>query len=122
MRFIYCSPSEIYGILKLQDLIKTFGFLEAFMRVIHRITKATSDAKELMELLDLYGELQKMNDWRLTNQHEYLDHAILIWDRYPDYASDDHAHCEFCFLKFPYETKMGYRTRDFNCRRSIKCR
>lgn len=83
------------------------------MRVIHRITKATSDAKELMELLDLYGELQKMNDWRLTNQHEYLDHAILIWDRYPDYASDDHAHCEFYFLKFPYETKMGYRTRDF---------
>lgn len=55
----------------------------------------------------------KMNDWRLTNQHKYLDHVCLLWDTYPDHLPEDHAHCEFCFLKFPHEAKMGYRTKDF---------
>lgn len=54
-----------------------------------------------------------MSDWRITNQHKYLDDVTLIWDKYPDHISSDHAHCEFCFLKFPYEAKMGYRTKDF---------
>lgn len=39
-------------------------------------------------------------DWRLTNQHEYLNGATLVrrvWRQTrPDW---DHDHCEFCFAK-----------------------
>lgn len=54
-----------------------------------------------------------MKDWRITNQHRYLDDAALVWDEYPKRGLSDHAHYEFCMLKFPDDTQAGYRTIDY---------
>jgi hypothetical protein len=57
------------------------------------------------------------NDWRITNQHDYLDKALL---RHIDYylwsENWDHDHCDFCWDKFslndPGAQKRGYCTVD----------
>lgn len=42
-----------------------------------------------------------MNDWRLTNQAEYLFGKELKYQRYRPQSKDwDHDHCEFCGVKF----------------------
>ena len=58
------------------------------------------------------------DDWRLTNQEEYLKGVTLRFEKYEKYREDwDHDHCEFCFAKF-METgndeiqKEGYTTSD----------
>ena len=54
-------------------------------------------------------------DWRLTNQMNYLHHAILQRASFDKDSTDDHQHCEFCFDKFGNETgllKTGYCTLD----------
>jgi hypothetical protein len=57
-------------------------------------------------------------DWRLTNQEQYLQEAVLVWQTYaPANPENDHDHCEFCYAKFMLggeaETlSEGYSTRD----------
>lgn len=55
------------------------------------------------------------NDWRLTNQLEYLFSKTLKKAVYAPSGSHDHAHCEFCFSKFgagEHLLKTGYCTMD----------
>jgi len=41
------------------------------------------------------------NDWRLTNQINYLKEVDLAWRHYrPSNSGNDHDHCEFCTAKF----------------------
>jgi hypothetical protein len=41
------------------------------------------------------------DDWRLTNQENYLTGVTLQWSRWTQRRPDwDHDHCEFCFAKF----------------------
>lgn len=41
------------------------------------------------------------DDWRLTNQQEYLQDAELVWKPYRRRSEAwDHDHCEFCWSKF----------------------
>lgn len=41
------------------------------------------------------------SDWRLTNQHRYLQGIALTRQAYvPADVGNDHEHCEFCFAKF----------------------
>ncbi len=53
-----------------------------------------------------------MEDWRITNQHQYLDGVTLVWDHYSTDDAWDHDHCELCWAKFPEDESAGYRTRD----------
>ena len=56
-----------------------------------------------------------MDDWRLTNQEEYLYSRILKKVRFSDISTDDHEHCSFCWAKFGKEEGMldeGYCTTD----------
>lgn len=53
-----------------------------------------------------------MSDWRITDQHRYLDNVSLVWATYPGGGTWEHDHCEFCMAKFPHEVKAGYRTTD----------
>lgn len=53
-----------------------------------------------------------MSDWRITNQHRYLDDVDLVWDKFQKHGLTDHVHCEFCMVKFPQEVEFGYRTID----------
>lgn len=59
-----------------------------------------------------------MNDWRLTNQKNYLQGENLVFKRYKKYRKDwDHDHCEFCMVKFMEENNSdaiqeGYTTTD----------
>ncbi|HKR63596.1 MAG TPA: hypothetical protein VJZ00_07680 [Thermoanaerobaculia bacterium] len=58
------------------------------------------------------------NDWRLTNQLNYLRGADLCWRTYREYQPGwDHDHCEFCNAKFdatndPATLHEGYTTTD----------
>lgn len=51
------------------------------------------------------------NDWRLTNQINYLKDVKL---KYKNYALmvTDHDHCEFCWTKFDEDNCYGYCTID----------
>lgn len=59
-----------------------------------------------------------MDDWRLTNQMQYLHRENLHWRPYaPANPWNDHDHCEFCFAKFMVSTENqtlgeGYATVD----------
>jgi len=57
-----------------------------------------------------------MNDWRLTNQENFLKNKLLIRRDYKDRASSaDHDHCEFCLEKFSEDNQninAGYCTED----------
>lgn len=55
------------------------------------------------------------NDWRLTNQKNYLFRAIFKKTVFRKTATRDHEHCEFCWDKFGEEEKLlhsGYCTLD----------
>lgn len=55
------------------------------------------------------------NDWRITNQMNFLYRAILKKTEFVRSEKRDHEHCEFCFGKFG-ESKdllhIGYCTLD----------
>jgi hypothetical protein len=57
-----------------------------------------------------------MDDWRLTNQENFLKGVSLTRKRYQKYREDwDHDHCEFCWTKFserPEDLHVGYVTLD----------
>ena len=59
-----------------------------------------------------------MDDWRITNQMQYLYRERLRLRSYaPENPVNDHDHCEFCFAKFMLgnENQMqdeGYATDD----------
>ena len=55
------------------------------------------------------------NDWRLTNQMNYLHRATLKKAVFMVSAPNDHEHCEFCMCKFGEREdwkKSGYCTLD----------
>ncbi len=55
------------------------------------------------------------NDWRLTNQRNYLYRAALKKADFKAVPHNDHEHCEFCFEKFGLEEgclKSGYCSLD----------
>ena len=56
-----------------------------------------------------------MNDWRLTEQAEFLGGATFERKRWNPREGDDHDHCEFCWAKFaephpaePDPVQIGY--------------
>jgi hypothetical protein len=52
-------------------------------------------------------------DWRLTNQMNYLYNARLKHKPYCPVSSEwDHDHCSFCFEKFKNPEQTGYCTLD----------
>ena len=56
-----------------------------------------------------------MDDWRLTNQIEYLYEKKIVRTRFFKTEGNEHEHCEFCFEKFGEEDNMlhaGYCTCD----------
>jgi hypothetical protein len=59
--------------------------------------------------------MRERNDWRLTNQRNYLQNAELSWSQYAAPSADwDHDHCAFCMQKFMPGTvdAEGYVTAD----------
>ena len=56
------------------------------------------------------------NDWRLTNQENYLKNKLLRPKYYKDRITNtDHDHCEFCMEKFGEglsELNFGYCSED----------
>ncbi|MBR1811353.1 MAG: hypothetical protein IJ766_06895 [Clostridia bacterium] len=55
------------------------------------------------------------DDWRLTNQMNYLFGAVLQKCVYKELGNSDHEHCEFCWAKFGVHEDMlhvGYCTLD----------
>lgn len=58
------------------------------------------------------------NDWRLTNQKDYLFGLTLTFKKF-DSTRTDHEHCEFCWQKImdddnPDVEKEAYTTVDEN--------
>jgi hypothetical protein len=61
--------------------------------------------------------MREPNDWRLTNQQNYLKNAELSFDQYVAPSAEwDHDHCVFCWDKFmqgqPDTLTEGYVTTD----------
>lgn len=57
-----------------------------------------------------------MDDWRLTNQKEYLHKKRLLKVNICDHPDIDHEHCCFCWDKFGHSDEMlhiGYCTEDY---------
>ena len=55
----------------------------------------------------------KQNDWRLTNQMNYLYGKTLVHENYKKFSDSwDHDHCEFCNDKIGEDTKLYYCTLD----------
>ena len=53
------------------------------------------------------------NDWRLTNQMNYLYKKKLIKGRYVPYREDwNHDHCAFCSERIDEDTMVVYSTED----------
>ena len=58
-----------------------------------------------------------MDDWRLTNQMDYLYKRKIIKTAFLNYPEKDHEHCSFCWSKFGRENDSindGYCTEDAN--------
>jgi len=56
-------------------------------------------------------------DWRLRGQAAWLHGVSLVRRQYRASASNDHDHCEFCWVKFmaadfPDVEREGYATTD----------
>lgn len=49
-------------------------------------------------------------DWRLTDQEEYMKNLKLY---HTNYTKNNHDHCEFCFYKFEKKEQIGYCTTDY---------
>ena len=61
--------------------------------------------------------MHKADDWRVTNQEQYLKGVQLVWRPYSPNKGNDHDHCEFCWVKFtvigtPDTLTEGYATKD----------
>ncbi len=62
--------------------------------------------------------MREKDDWRLTNQQNYLRGVHLRWKEYSGRGGTwDHDHCEFCWAKFmdedhPDIQRAGYSTAD----------
>lgn len=56
------------------------------------------------------------NDWRLSNQENYLKNKLLFPKNYIDRITNtDHDHCEFCLERFSEDISdlnFGYCTED----------
>ena len=55
------------------------------------------------------------NDWRITNQKNYLFRVAIKKATFQKTATSDHEHCEFCWGKFGVEDGLlhsGYCTSD----------
>ena len=58
-------------------------------------------------------EKKMNNDWRLTNQIDYLYGKKLTFARFEPKPASDHEHCDFCWAKFGNGNEMlhsGYYT------------
>jgi hypothetical protein len=56
-----------------------------------------------------------MDDWRLTNQKDYLFRRKLKRCAFSSFPQKDHEHCSFCWEKFGHGEdmlKIGYCTED----------
>ena len=54
-----------------------------------------------------------MNDWRLTNQFNYLFKKQLVKCKFEQDGNQDHEHCSFCWEKFGNNMlQEGYCTED----------
>jgi hypothetical protein len=53
------------------------------------------------------------NDWRLTNQENYLKNKELYHRNYKKTGSFDHDHCSFCFTNFKSNEQVGYCTTNY---------
>ncbi len=56
-----------------------------------------------------------MDDWRLTNQLDYLYRKRLKRADFLDFPEKDHEHCSFCWDKFGHSVgaiRYGYCTDD----------
>ena len=56
-----------------------------------------------------------MDDWRLTNQLDYLFRKKIKKCNFSDFPEKDHEHCSFCWDKFGHDEdliKDGYCTED----------
>ena len=56
-----------------------------------------------------------MEDWRLTNQFDYLSNKRIKKAKFSDYPEKDHEHCSFCWGKFGNAEEFlqhGYCTDD----------
>lgn len=54
-------------------------------------------------------------DWRLVNQHSYLDNKKLVFAEFEPSQLSDHRHCAFCWDKFGKGENLlaaGYCTSD----------
>ena len=53
------------------------------------------------------------NDWRLTNQINYLYNKTLIKSKYQPYREGwEHDHCEFCSERIDVNSPEAYCTED----------
>lgn len=53
------------------------------------------------------------NDWRLTNQMDYLFRKKLIRGKFKPYRKDwEHDHCSFCSERIDNSTIEAYSTED----------
>ena len=51
------------------------------------------------------------DDWRLTNQENYLSNVSLIHTKYKPYRQGwDHDHCAFCNVEINNDTDSAYCT------------
>jgi len=54
------------------------------------------------------------NDWRLTNQLNYLKGKRLIYSNFKQKSPKwDHDHCEFCMKKLDRPEQKAYSTPDY---------
>ena len=63
----------------------------------------------------LENRKDKMEDWRLTNQMDFLYKKVLQKRSFSDFPEKDHEHCSFCWDKFGKGIDMlknGYCTED----------
>lgn len=57
--------------------------------------------------------MEKKDDWRLTNQENYLKNKTVYYTNYKKTGSFEHDHCAFCFCNFNSEEQKGYCTTDY---------
>ena len=54
------------------------------------------------------------NDWRLTNQKDFLFRVKLLYTHYKPYRADwCHDHCSFCQINIQEDSEKAYCTKDY---------
>jgi hypothetical protein len=62
------------------------------------------------------------NDWRITNQLEFLKRAHLIQSKYiQPHENWDHDHCKFCSEKIDASTELAICTTDYRKWICLEC-